>query len=80
MTYTWFNKKTEGVETRIAHEVDGAVSAEDLMALCDEHTRALTVCHVDFESGYRHDLKKLGRFCRERGIWFGVDARNPAEL
>lgn len=74
MTYTWFNKQKEGVETRIAHEVNGAVSAEDLMALCDEHTRALTVCHVDFESGYRHDLKKLGRFCRERGIWFGVDA------
>ncbi len=74
MTYTWFNKEQEGVETRIAHAKKGAVSAEDLMALCDEHTRALTVCHVDFESGYRHDLKKLGRFCRERGIWFGVDA------
>lgn len=74
MTYTWFNKKQDGIETRIAHERNGAVSAEDLMVLCDEHTRALTVCHVDFESGYRHDLKKLGRFCRERDIWFGVDA------
>lgn len=74
MTYTWFNKEQEGVETRIAHAANGAVSADDLMALCDERTRALTVCHVDFGSGYRHDLKKLGRFCRERGIWFGVDA------
>jgi len=74
MTYTWFNKEQEGVEARIAHVVNGAVSAEDLMALCDEHTRALSVCHVDFGSGYRHDLKKLGSFCRERSIWFAVDA------
>ncbi len=74
MTYTWFNKECEGIETRIAHAENGTVSAEDLMALCDERTRALTVCHVDFGSGYRHDLKKLGCFCRERGIWFGVDA------
>jgi selenocysteine lyase/cysteine desulfurase len=74
MTYTWFNKQQDGIETRIAHAMNGAVSAEDLIKLCDEHTRALTVCHVDFGSGYRHDLKKLGHFCRERGIWFGVDA------
>ncbi|MFV2056968.1 MAG: aminotransferase class V-fold PLP-dependent enzyme, partial [Thiohalomonadales bacterium] len=29
---------------------------------------------VQFASGLRHDLKKLGLFCRERGILFCVDA------
>lgn len=74
MTYTWFNKQNDGVEVRIAHSVDGAVPAEALMSLCDERTKALTVCHVDFGSGYRHDLEALGTFCRERGILFAVDA------
>jgi len=74
MNYIWFNKQSEGVEVRVAKSHDGRVDAEDLMALCDENTKALTVCHVDFGSGYRHDLEKLGTFCREHGIWFGVDA------
>lgn len=74
MTYTWFNKRQDGVETRIARGKNGAVSAEELIALCDEHTRALTVCHVDFGTGYRHDLERLGTFCRENHIWFAVDA------
>lgn len=29
---------------------------------------------VQFATGWRADLPKLGRFCRERGIWFVVDA------
>lgn len=74
MTYTWFNKQSEGVEVRIARNHNGVIDPEELMALCDERTKALTVCHVDFESGYRHDLEQLGTFCRKRGIRFAVDA------
>jgi selenocysteine lyase/cysteine desulfurase len=36
-------------------------------------TRLLTLSHVEFASGQRHDLAALGQFCRERGILFFVD-------
>jgi selenocysteine lyase/cysteine desulfurase len=36
-------------------------------------TRLLTLSHVEFASGQRHDIATLGQFCRERGILFFVD-------
>lgn len=45
-----------------------------LMNACDERTRVLAVSSVQYGSGLRLDLERLGRFCRERGILFCVDA------
>lgn len=36
-------------------------------------TRLLTISHVEFGSGQRHDLQAIGNFCKERGIRFCVD-------
>jgi selenocysteine lyase/cysteine desulfurase len=36
-------------------------------------TRVLTLSHVEFASGQRHDLAQLGALCRQRGILFNVD-------
>jgi selenocysteine lyase/cysteine desulfurase len=36
--------------------------------------RAVTVSWVGFAAGYRADLARIGRACRERGIYFIVDA------
>lgn len=75
MTYQWLNiEKNLGVEVRVAKAENGAVTPEALFALADEKTKALTVCHVDSGTGYRHDLKAIGRWCRTRHIPFGVDA------
>jgi cysteine desulfurase / selenocysteine lyase len=37
-------------------------------------TRLVTLSHVEFASGQRHDLAAIGGFCRERGVLFCVDA------
>jgi selenocysteine lyase/cysteine desulfurase len=37
-------------------------------------TRVVTLSHVEFATGQRHDLAAIGEFCRERGILFCVDA------
>lgn len=75
MTYQWLNlEKTLGIELRVAKAVDGEITPESLFALADERTKALTVCHVDSGTGYRHDLKAIGHWCREHHIPFGVDA------
>ena len=49
-----------------------------LEAILDEaskpNTRVVTLSHVEFATGQRHDLATIGKFCRERGILFCVDA------
>lgn len=45
-----------------------------LMAACDGRTRVLTISSVEFASGLKLDLGRLGRYCRGRGILFCVDA------
>lgn len=66
---------TRGIEVRIvpARE-DGCVRIEELTALADGHTRLILVSHVQSATGYCLDLKRLGAWCRERGIFLVVDA------
>lgn len=50
---------------------------EDDSALLDAigaRTRLVTLSHVAYGSGFRHDLPAIGAFCRERGVLLCVDA------
>lgn len=76
--FAWQKREAEGLEVRYAASTGGVITAEALMALCDEHTAAVTINSVESETGYRADLKKLGAFCRERGILLFVDAVQSA--
>jgi len=44
-----------------------------LEAAKDDRTKLIALSHVEFASGQRHDLKTIGKFCRERGILLSVD-------
>ncbi len=44
-----------------------------LEAASDPRTRLVALSHVEFASGQRHDLAKIGQFCGERKIRFCVD-------
>lgn len=44
-----------------------------LAAVGHERTRVLTISHVEFGSGQRHDLHALGEACRSRAVFFNVD-------
>ncbi len=73
--YPWWRlKERYGVETRMAPEREGRIHLDDIVAAIDERTRVVTISHVEFASGYRNDIKTLGKICRERDIWFVVDA------
>jgi cysteine desulfurase/selenocysteine lyase len=51
------------------------VELHDLFAAIDHpRTRLVTLSHVEYASGQRWDLTTIGRFCRERGKLFCVDA------
>jgi selenocysteine lyase/cysteine desulfurase len=50
-------------------------SPEDaLFTLTDSNTRLITVSSVQYLTGLKLDLEKIGAFCNERGILFCVDA------
>lgn len=72
--YPWMRLQAEGVELRMAPERQGRVDTEELLARVDRRTRVLAVSFVQFASGFRMDLERLGAFCRKRDILFVVDA------
>ena len=73
--YPWWSlKERYGVQTRMVPEQDGRIYVEDITAAIDERTRAVTISHVEFASGFRNNIQALGEICRERDIWFIVDA------
>jgi len=72
--YPWMALEDTGVEARFVEPAGGVVTAEMIEAACDDRTRAVTVSWVQFSSGYRIDLARLGRFCREQEILLHVDA------
>jgi selenocysteine lyase/cysteine desulfurase len=45
-----------------------------LLAACDRQTKLLSISSVQYASGLRMDLARLGAACRQRGIAFCVDA------
>lgn len=73
--YPWRRIAEErSVEVRAVRDRCGMVDQDELLSLVDERTRVLTVSWVQFATGQRLDLRRIGSFCRERGVLFVVDA------
>lgn len=71
----WQALERFGVEVRLAAMPDDDTPLETAVeALCDDNTRLVALSSVQYGDGLRLDLERLGRFCRERGILFCVDA------
>jgi len=70
----WQALSGRGVRFKEA-DLNAASTPEDaLFDSVDEHTRLITVSSVQFATGLRLDLNKIGRFCRDCGILFCIDA------
>jgi len=63
-----------GVEFREADLHSAATPEDALFALVDGNTRLLTISSIQFASGLRMDLERIGEFCKQRGILFCIDA------
>jgi cysteine desulfurase / selenocysteine lyase len=70
----WQSLARHGVEVRQADLSHGPSPEEALCACMNERTRLLAVSSVQYVTGLRLDLDRLGAFCRERGVLFCVDA------
>jgi len=73
--YPWMRlEQARGVKLRMAEEREGRIDPDELLSLIDDRTRVVAISWVQFSSGFRSDLQRIGKFCRERGIIFFVDA------
>ncbi|MBX3396462.1 MAG: aminotransferase class V-fold PLP-dependent enzyme [Phycisphaerae bacterium] len=72
--YPWMNLRAQGVTLKMVPEDKGRIPLERLVELIDDRTRIVTISSVQFGSGFRTDLAKLGTICQERGVLFFVDA------
>jgi len=72
--YPWMNLRRRGVECRFVESRGSRILIDDVRQCMDRRTRLLSLSFVEFASGYRNDLHALGQLCRERSVYFFVDA------
>jgi len=70
----WESLASKGVSLRLVELSDSVAPEADLISLCDERTRLISVSSVQYASGLRMDIDKIGAFCRDNNILFCVDA------
>ena len=70
----WESLKNKGVEVRrVSLPCPGDIERA-LIDATDSSTRLLSISSVQFASGLKTDLQRLGEFCNQRDIAFCVDA------
>jgi len=73
--YPWMALAERGVEVRLLNTRGlGVVRPMDVMGQVDENTRLVALASCHFISGYRLEHPVIGKFLRERGILFCLDA------
>ena len=72
--YPWLRLRNAfGVEVRMCEEREGRIDLQELERLVDQKTRIIAISHVQFASGFRTDLERLGRIARQHDALFVVD-------
>jgi len=71
--YPWLSLEEKGVRIKWVRDRAGRVLVEDIERAINARTRAVAISFVEFSSGYRNDLARIGRVCSKRGVYFVVD-------
>ena len=76
--YPFLNMERHGIQIDFVPERENRFELSDVEKSIKPGTRLLSVSHVEFLTGFRHDLKAIGEMCRKRGVIFCVDAIQSA--
>ncbi len=72
--YAWRMARDRfGVELRLCPERGGRIDLDEFVALIDENTRLVSISAVQFASGFRADLERIGEAARKVDALFAVD-------
>ena len=72
--YPFLQLREKGVEIDFIKSTNGIVTAEEIIDAIQPRIKLISVSFIQFLSGYRVDLEKIGKVCKEKGIIFSVDA------
>ncbi len=72
--YPWLRLRDAfGVEVRMCEERDGRIDIDELNGLIDAKTRVVAISQVQYASGFRADLERIGRAARAHDALLVVD-------
>lgn len=72
--YPWIRLRDAfGVEVRMCEERDGRIDLEELISLINSRTRVVTISQVQYASGFRANLERIGRAARAHDALLVVD-------
>ena len=72
--YPWLRVRDAfGAEVRMCEERDGRIDLDELISLIDDKTRIVAISQVQFGSGFRADLERIGRAARAHDALLVVD-------
>lgn len=72
--YPWIRVRDAlGIELRFCEERDGRIDLAELIGLIDHRTRLVAISHIQYASGFRVDLERLGRAARKNDALLVVD-------
>ena len=72
--YPWLRLRDAlGVEVRVCEERYGRVDVDELIRLIDGRTRIVAISQVQYASGFRADLERIGRVARAHDALLVVD-------
>jgi selenocysteine lyase/cysteine desulfurase len=70
----WESLSRQGVTLRLLDLNRCSEPEQELLALCDKHTRLVSVSSVQYANGLKLKLEQLGHYCHMHNIIFVVDA------
>ncbi len=72
--YAWRRLRDAfGVELRLCPEREGRIDLDELIGLIDENTKLVSISAVQYDSGFRACLEKIGEAARKVDALFAVD-------
>ncbi len=72
--YPWRRVRDKyGVDLRLCPERDGRIDLDEFISLIDSNTRLVSISAVQFATGFRAELERIGRAARAVDALFAVD-------
>jgi selenocysteine lyase/cysteine desulfurase len=72
--YAWRRiRDAFGVELRLCPERNGRIDLDEFISLIDGNTKLVSISAVQYASGFRADLERIGRVARKHDALFAVD-------
>lgn len=72
--YAWRRIRDKfGIELRLCSEINGRIDLDEFIGLIDENTKLVSISAVQFSTGFRADLERIGKAARKVDALFAVD-------